>query len=80
MSARADFRTQAPEHVEFNNFVKEGAIEEKIRDLVAIRASQLNECAFCLNTSCLRNTSAVSPHRFSCRSFRTTSMGEDSSN
>lgn len=80
MSARADFRTQSPEYFEFNNFVKEGAIEEMVRDLVAIRPSQLNGCAFCLNTSCPRNTSTLLPHRFSCRSFRTTSPKEASPN
>ena len=84
MSARADFKTQSPElfekNVEFNNLVKEGAIEEKVRDLVAIRASQLNGCAFCLNTFCLRNTSALLPDGFSCKSFPTTSMNEDSPN
>ncbi len=84
MSARADFKTQSPEllkeYVEFNNLVKEGEIEEKARDLVAISAPQLNGCAFCLNTSCLRNTSALLPNRFSCRSLRTTSLNEGSPN
>ncbi len=57
---------------------KEGAIEEKVCELVAIRASQLNGCASCLNTFCLRNTSALLPDRF--KSFRTTSMNGDSPN
>jgi len=84
MSARADFKTQSPEllkeYVEFNNLVKEGEIEEKARDLVAISAPQLNGCAFCLNTFCLRNTSPLLPNRFSCGSLRTTSLNEDSPN
>src|SRR4026208_2212920 len=83
MTTRANYRTQSPElfkkYVEFNNLVTEGAME-KVRDLVAIRAPQLNGCAFCLNTFCLRNTSALLPDRFSCKSFRTTSMNADSSN
>ena len=82
LTTRADYRTQSPElfekNIEFNNVVKEGAIEEKVRDLVAIRASQLNRCAFCLNTLCLLNTSALLAARFSCKSSRTTSMNEDS--
>ena len=75
MATRADYRTQSPElfkkYVEFNNLVKEGAIEEKARDLVAIRAPQLNGCAFCLSTFCLRNTSTLLPVRSLCKSFRT---------
>jgi AhpD family alkylhydroperoxidase len=35
--------------MEFNHAVKESAIEDKIRDLVAIRASQINGCGFCLD-------------------------------
>ncbi len=84
MTTRADHRTQSPErfkiYVEFKNLVKEGAIEEKVRDRVAIRASQSNACAFCLDTFCLRNTSALSPDRFSIRSLRTTAMNGDSPN
>ena len=80
MSARVDFKTQTPDllkrDAEFNNL----AIEQKVRDLVAIRASPLNACAFCLNRLCLRNTSALLPDRFSCKSFRTISMNEDSPN
>lgn len=53
MTARANYRTQSPElfkkFAEFNNLVEGGAIEEKVRDLVAIRASQLNGCGFCLD-------------------------------
>ncbi|MBC8166662.1 MAG: carboxymuconolactone decarboxylase family protein [Bryobacteraceae bacterium] len=35
--------------MDFSNSMKESVIEEKIRDLVAIRASQMNGCAFCLD-------------------------------
>jgi AhpD family alkylhydroperoxidase len=50
---RANYFTQSPEllkkYVEFNNAVKEGAIEENTRNLVVIRISQLNGCGFCLD-------------------------------
>lgn len=53
MIERASYRAQSPElfkkYVEFNLLVKDGAIEERLRDPVAIRASQLNGCAFCLD-------------------------------
>jgi alkylhydroperoxidase family enzyme len=84
MTTRANYRTRSPRrfkmYVEFNNLEKEGAIEEKIRDRVAIRASKSNACAFCLNSFCLRNTSALSPDRFSFSSLRTTPMNGDSPN
>jgi alkylhydroperoxidase family enzyme len=84
MTTRADRRTQSPErfkiYVEFKNQAKEGAIEEKVRDLGAIRASKSNACAFCLNSFCLRNASALSLDRFSLSSLRTTAMNGDSPN
>lgn len=84
MTTRADRRTQSPErfkiYVEFMNQAKDGAIEEKVRDRVAISASKSNACAFCLNTFCLRNTSALSPDLFSFSSIRPTAMNGDSSN
>ena len=53
MTQRVDYAKQSPEllkkFVEFLNAIKEGAIEESIRDLVVIRASQINRCAFCLD-------------------------------
>ncbi len=53
MSQRVDYQQKSPElfkkFVEFNLLVKDSAIEESIRDLVAIRASQINGCAFCLD-------------------------------
>jgi AhpD family alkylhydroperoxidase len=35
--------------IEFVTAIKDGAIEEPIRDLVAIRAAQINGCGFCLD-------------------------------
>lgn len=53
MTQRINYMEQSPElfrkFIEFNNVIKECAIEEKTRDLVSIRASQLNGCAFCLD-------------------------------
>lgn len=53
MSQRVDYQQQSPElfkkFVEFNLLIKDSTIEESIRDLVAIRASQINGCAFCLD-------------------------------
>ena len=53
MTQRVKYTEQSPEifkkFVEFLNAIKEGAIEEPIRNLVSIRASQLNGCTFCLD-------------------------------
>ncbi len=53
MSQRLDYRQQSPEpfkeFVRFNFKIQEGAIEKSILDLVFLRASQLNGCAFCLD-------------------------------
>jgi AhpD family alkylhydroperoxidase len=53
MTQRVNYVHQSPEllkkFVEFSNLLKEGSIEETIRDLVAIRASQLNGCGFCVD-------------------------------
>jgi len=53
MTQRVNYVHQSPELfkklVEFNQLVDGGAIEQSIRDLVAIRASQLNGCAYCLD-------------------------------
>ncbi|RDZ27304.1 carboxymuconolactone decarboxylase family protein [Lysobacter silvisoli] len=53
MSQRIDYQKQSPElfkkFVEFNLLTKDSAIEEPIRDLVVIRASQINGCTFCLD-------------------------------
>ncbi|MGE7957502.1 carboxymuconolactone decarboxylase family protein [Pseudomonas sp. NPDC089530] len=53
MTQRIDYQKQSPElfkkFVEFSLALKQGAIEESLRDLVDIRASQLNGCAFCVD-------------------------------
>jgi hypothetical protein len=80
MTTHANYRMQSPKllkkDVEFSDLVKEDAIEVKVRHIVGISATQLNQCAFCQNTSCLRKTSALLPDRSLCRSTRTTSMNE----
>lgn len=53
MSQRLDYQQQSPElfkkFVEFNLKMKDSAIEQSIRDLVVLRASQLNGCTFCVD-------------------------------
>lgn len=53
MTQRIDYQKQSPElfkkFVEFNTAMKDSAVEESIRDLVVIRASQINGCSFCLD-------------------------------
>lgn len=53
MSQRINYVQQSPElfkkFIAFNLAMHDGAIEESIRDLVSIRASQINGCAFCLD-------------------------------
>ena len=53
MTQRINYMEQSPElfnqFLEFSNLIKNSAIEEKTRDLVAIRASQINGCGFCLD-------------------------------
>ncbi len=53
MTHRLNYIKQSPELfkklIEFSTLVDNGIIEQTIRDLVAIRASQINGCAFCLD-------------------------------
>lgn len=53
MTQRIDYQKQSPElfkkFVAFSMAFEQSAIEESIRDLVDIRASQMNGCAFCLD-------------------------------
>jgi AhpD family alkylhydroperoxidase len=53
MTTRLNYIQQAPElfkkFVDFNMQLKSGAIEESIADLIAIRASQINGCGFCVD-------------------------------
>ena len=53
MTQRINYMQQSPQlfkkFVEFSNLLKDGTIEQTIRDLISIRASQMNGCAFCLD-------------------------------
>ena len=53
MSQRLDYQKQSPEllkkFVEFSLLTHKSSIEQSIRDLVNIRASQMNGCAFCVD-------------------------------
>ncbi|SAL59857.1 carboxymuconolactone decarboxylase family protein [Caballeronia telluris] len=53
MTQRLNYIQQSPElfkkFLEFSNRMKEAAIEHSIVDLVQIRASQMNGCAFCVD-------------------------------
>ncbi|TAM08494.1 MAG: carboxymuconolactone decarboxylase family protein [Paraburkholderia sp.] len=53
MTQRIDYQKQSPElfkkFVEFSLALKHSAVEESIRHLVDIRASQINGCAFCVD-------------------------------
>ena len=53
MTQRLNYIQQSPElfkkFMEFSTALKSTAVEESIRDLISIRASQLNGCAFCLD-------------------------------
>lgn len=53
MTQRIDYQKQSPElfkkFVEFSLALRQSSIETSIRDLVDIRASQINGCAFCVD-------------------------------
>jgi AhpD family alkylhydroperoxidase len=53
MTQRINYIEQAPQLfkklVEFNTLAAAGAIEEKTADLIAIRASHMNGCGFCID-------------------------------
>jgi len=53
MTQRINYMKQSPElskkFLEFSNLLHNSSIEQSIADLVAIRASQLNGCAFCVD-------------------------------
>lgn len=53
MTQRIDYQKQSPElfkkFVEFSLALRHSAIEQTIRDLVDVRASQINGCAFCVD-------------------------------
>jgi AhpD family alkylhydroperoxidase len=53
MTQRLNYAQQSPElfkkFMEFSTALKNSVIEDKLHDLVQIRASQINGCAFCLD-------------------------------
>ena len=53
MSTRINYYAQLPEAfqklAEIENILKESVLDTKIRHLVKVRASQINECAFCID-------------------------------
>ena len=53
MTQRLNYAQQSPhlfeKFLDFSNAIKQAGIEQPILDLVNIRASQLNGCAFCLD-------------------------------
>ncbi|WP_027781718.1 MULTISPECIES: carboxymuconolactone decarboxylase family protein [Burkholderia] len=53
MTQRINYIQQSPElfrkFLELSNQLRSSAIEESIRDLVSLRASQINGCAFCVD-------------------------------
>jgi len=53
MSQRINYPQKSPElfkaFMDFSAALRNSAIEEKVRDLVQVRASQINGCAFCLD-------------------------------
>ena len=53
MTQRSNYMKQSPElfkkFLEFSNLLHDSSIERSTADLVAIRASQLNGCAFCVD-------------------------------
>ena len=53
MTQRINYLKQAPalfkKLVDLGTLINDGSIEESIRDLVAIRASQINGCGFCID-------------------------------
>jgi AhpD family alkylhydroperoxidase len=53
MTQRINYLKQSPalfkKLVDLGTLINDGSIEESIRDLVAIRASQINGCGFCID-------------------------------
>lgn len=53
MTQRLNYIQQSPalfkKYLEFSDLMKDSAIEQTTRDLVSMRASQLNGCGFCLD-------------------------------
>jgi len=53
MSARLNYFQQSPavaaKYQEFSNSLKDRPVPEKLKDLIFLRASQINGCAFCVD-------------------------------
>jgi AhpD family alkylhydroperoxidase len=53
MTQRLNYMQQSPEllkkFVEFSNLLRDSSIEQSLADLVVLRASQINGCAFCVD-------------------------------
>jgi AhpD family alkylhydroperoxidase len=53
MTQRINYPQKSPElfraFMDFSAALRNSAVEEKVRDLVQVRASQINGCAFCLD-------------------------------
>lgn len=56
MSSRIDFYKTSPEGIKamigLENFVNKSGLDRTLLDLVKLRASQINGCAFCVDTHC----------------------------
>ena len=56
MSSRIDYYKVSPEAVKtmigLENFVNKSGLETSLLDLIKLRASQINGCAFCVDTHC----------------------------
>ena len=56
MSSRIDYYKASPEAVKamigLENFVNKCGLERSLLDLIKLRASQINGCAFCIDTHC----------------------------
>lgn len=68
MTQRIDYSKQSPElfklFVKFSNELRTSAIEQSLRDLVEIRASQINGCTYCLDMHIKEATlHGENPHR-----------------
>ena len=56
MNARIDYYKASPQAVkamnELENFVNKSGLEKSLLDLIKLRASQINGCAFCVDIHC----------------------------
>lgn len=56
MSSRIDYYKSSPEAVkamiELENFINKSGLDKTLLNLVKLRASQINGCAFCVDTHC----------------------------